>query len=195
MNVLPLTPEYFEGQLRIFETYNNKYKTMTEVIGACLDKEHKVMFFEEKRMNNLRRGIEYAIFKGHRCVAVFEFLKGQTASWFKNTRLGNSEMASLLVASHSTVSKDYQRQGLATFFHRLYLDNGYILCVRDQTEANIGLWNSLAKNQKYAVFVFCLISQTLYREEDFTMSTFHCIKIAVHKNHLHRLSSIVKISE
>ena len=162
MRILPLTPEYFENQLKIFETYNNKYKTMIEIPNACLDKEHKVMFFEEKRLNNLRRGVEYTIFKQDKCVATFEFLTGQAASWFKRTRIGNSQLANKIAASHSMVSKDYQRKGLATFFHELYLHNGYILVVNEQSQANIGLWDSLKKSFFFNVFTFCPIEEKIF---------------------------------
>lgn len=194
MRILPLTNEYFENQLRIFETYNNKYNVMKEIPNACLDKNHKVMFFEEKRMNNLRRGIEYAIFNGDKCVATFEFLTGQAASWLKRTRLGNSQLVNKIVASHSMVSKDYQRKGLATFFHELYLDNGYILAVNEQSQANVGLWDSLARNPKYIVYLYCPIAEAIYKYGETTGWPRVSINLAMSRDLVNQFSKTVKFN-
>lgn len=192
MRILQFTDEYFENQLRIFENYNKVYNIMKEIPNACLDKDHVVKFFEEKRKNNLRRGIEYTIFKGEKAVASFEFLSGQAASWLKRTQLGNSDLINKVVASHSMVSKEYQRKGLATFFHQLYLDNGFILAVNEHSIANIGIWDSLARNPNYVVHLYCPISETIYKYGQTTPWPRFSINLAMHRDTVNKFSQTVK---
>lgn len=161
MRTIDLGLDYANLQLQAIEQWQLAKRKLIEIPGASNNPEYKVFYFLGGKNYSLRKGIEYCVFKGNECIAEFDFHQGQAKNWLRGTKLATSSIIDRIVCSHSMVRDDHRFLGYSSFFHRLMLDNNYILLVNEETIANTALWISL-KESGYVAVLYCTVTQHFY---------------------------------